>query len=59
MAEPTHKEMTRIVNDVMTIVYYGNRTAHKEAVPVLMEQAIRAAMHLLIANHRFMLADSE
>tara|TARA_R100001463_G_scaffold4542_1_gene16807 strand:+ start:852 stop:1031 length:180 start_codon:yes stop_codon:yes gene_type:complete len=59
MAAPTHKEMTRIVNDVMTIVWYENRSANEEAVPILMEQAIRAAMHLLVANHRFMLADSE
>lgn len=48
---PTHEEITRIVNDVMTIAYYGNHTAHKEAVPVLMEQAIEMALNLLIANH--------
>ncbi len=49
--EPTHKEMTRIVNDVMTIVWYENHNANEESVPVLMVQAVEMALHLLVANH--------
>ena len=54
MAEhPTYTDKARIVNDIMTVVWYENHNAENAAVPTLIEEAAWMALNMLDALTHF------